>query len=488
MKRFIVSVFLFVAFFAVSCGSGSGSASGVNGSESNTSSCGNGVIEGSEVCDGNVPCWQAGHFYPEFEAVCNSDCSAYDTSKCRPRDPSDNCGNGTKDSGESCEQGETLACTDLPNSKFSEGTATCRSDCRGWNTDNCSNGGKTKTCAQILACVVDCKGDSSCESNCKNLGTQQGSEAYSALESCASACSGVADEECLKKTCYDAYYACNPTQKCGNKVIDEGEICENKDTKPCQELNTEDTQWQPINEAICNSSCDGWDTYSCVDVNKLTCYQVYECTNDCTDSNCEADCFAKTWPAAKGKYDALVECLEANCPVVTEECISGSCKFQMDACKTHLTCGNGNIDKDMGEICEKNEFKDCGEIKDENGEAMYEAGTGSAFCGPNCTDFSALMCHKFCSCAEIQTCIEQECGGYPKSNAENTEEKQKCMSACEDLGSEIGEGEAKGYRDLIESCYDNNGNTAWDSDTCKDQAPSQAEWTCGSEDNPKCPY
>ena len=475
---------VFIAFLAVSCGGDNSSGGG--GGFAGGPRCGNGKIEGSEVCDGDVACWEAGHFYPEGTAKCNS-CASYDTSKCIPRDSSDKCGNGQIDSGETCEQGDTKPCKEL-SSAFAGGDAACRRDCLGWSPENCSNGG-TKTCAQIMMCIRDCSGDAACEDNCKNTGTEDGKSTYSVLETCAAACGGVSDNECLIQNCYDAFYNCNPNMKCGNKVIDEGEVCENKDTKPCQELNNADQEWQPINEAICNSSCDGWDTYSCVDINSLTCYQVYECIQDCTGSECEAGCLAKTWPAAKAKYDAMKECLTVNECVVDEECMSGVCKFQADACKTHLTCGNGNVDKDMDEVCEKNDFIDCGEIKDENGEAMYEAGTGSAFCGPNCTEFSPMMCHKFCSCAEIQACIEQECGGYPASNAENTDEKKKCMETCEDLGSEIGEGEARSYRDIIESCSEQNGGaTAWDSDGCKEQMPSQAGWTCSSGDNPKCPY
>ena len=488
MKKFLtIPVFAFCLVSLASCGSGS---SGSGGEGVFGPTCGNGRIEGNEVCDGDVSCGEAGHFYPEGKATCNSDCSGYDTSKCAPRDPSDKCGNGQIDSGESCEQGDTKPCAEL-SASFSQGDAACRRDCRGWNPENCSNGGKTKPCSLILDCVRKCGGDSSCESSCKESGTDQGTALYADLEACAAYCGGVADDECLTKNCYDVYYACNPNQKCGNGVHDEGEVCENKETKACQELNTEDKQWQPINEAVCNSECSGWDTYSCVDINALTCYQVYECAEDCEDSECEAACIAKTWPAAKAKYDTMKSCLADNCPVVTEECMNEFCKFQTDACKTHLTCGNGNIDN--YEICEKGEHVDCGDIKDTNGEAMYEANTGSAYCNQNCTEFGTTMCYRFCSCSEVKACIEQECGGYPNSNAENTDEKKACMETCESWGSKIGKGEAAGYRQLIESCceQDQQGNTGacgWDSSTCLQQAPSQANATCGTENNDKCPY
>ena len=483
-KIFSLLVFVLVVATFASCGSGSGNGESSGGFPI----CGNGKIDAGEVCDGDVSCGEAGHFYPEGKATCNSDCSAYDTSKCAPRDPSDLCGNGQIDSGESCEQGDTKPCSELA-SNYTQGDAQCRRDCRGWNPENCSNGGKTKPCSLILDCVSKCGGDNACESDCKAEGTDQGAELYSALESCAASCGGITNQECLTKTCYNEYYACNPNQKCGNGSMDEGEICEKKDTKPCQELGE---QWQPINEAVCNSECKGWDTYSCVDVNALTCYQVYECVQECTDSECEDACINKTWPAAKAKYDTMMQCLTVNECVVAEECMSGVCKFQADACKTHLTCGNEVIDN--YEICEKGEHVDCGDIKDANGVAMYEAGTGSAYCNQNCTEYGVTMCYRFCSCTEVQTCIENECGGYPKSNAENTDEKIACMENCESWGSKIGKGEAKGYRQLIESCceQDNQGNNTgvcgWDSSTCLQNAPSQANATCGNGDDSRCPY
>lgn len=493
MKKFFGGLILVLcAMFVISCGDSDSSNGGDKEGDKGGSKCGNGKIDDGEACDGNVACWEVGHFYPETQAICNKDCtafseeSAYDTSKCIPRDPSDNCGNFQIDSGEQCEQGNTKPCTELPGN-YTVGDAICRRDCRGWDPTPCSTGGKINTCAQVVDCYNKCA-DDSCKEKCKETGTDQGMVSFDALEKCAAACGGLNDAACLTQNCYDAYYACFPTKKCGNGKIDDGEICEAKETKPCQELNTADKEWQPINDAVCNSSCDGWDTYSCVDINALTCFQVYECAKDCTDSECEAACIAKTWPAAKQKYDAMMECLNANCPVATEECMIDKCKFQSDACKTHLTCGNGNIDQ--YEVCEKSDFVDCGELKNEAGEPIYEVGTASAFCGPNCTEYSVLMCHKFCSCAEIQTCIDKECGGYPTSNAEYTDEKQACMKKCEEEGSEEGAGEHKNYVSTIMACSEqNSGQSGWDlSEDMRSQCASQFGADCSAGDNPKCPY
>ncbi len=438
--------------------------------------CGNGVIDEGEICDGNVPCWKAGCYWPETDAICKDDCSGYDLGNCiaKPEDQCD-CGDGQLTTPpETCELGMTTPCAELPGS-YVEGDADCNRWCTGWDTANCSTGGN-RTCSQIFTCVDACT-DDTCIQTCRDQGSEQGLELFNALYDCSkSNCEGSADKkECMKESCNDEYYSCYPNEKCGNGVIDEGEKCESLETKPCQEFGED---WQPINEAICNSTCTDWDMYACVDKDALTCYQVYECVEKCDNSECEAECIGKTWPAAKDKYDTMLECLDENCPVVTDECVNENCKFQTDACKTHLTCGNGNID--MYENCETGESVDCGTIEDEQGEAMYEAGTANAFCNKNCTEHITLMCFKFCSCSEIKACVEKECGGY--SNTTDS----ACMEECESWGSQTGAGEAGSWRKFIQSCSDSDGNKGFDSKTCVDQA--NQDYSCGTSDHAKCPY
>ena len=51
------------------------------------------------------------------------------------------CGNGILESKEACEIGNTKACTSLPNSPFTSGTASCKKDCSGWDTLACRGSG-----------------------------------------------------------------------------------------------------------------------------------------------------------------------------------------------------------------------------------------------------------------------------------------------------------------------------------------------------------
>jgi len=474
MRKLLIVSVIFLTVFLFSCSSNKTSENDSDSTSSTGPVCGNGIIEEGEFCDGNVACWEVGHFYPETEAVCKDDCKEYNLSACVERDPDDTCGNGKLDDREVCEQGDKKPCTELPGSYVS-GDADCNRDCNGWTLLNCSSAG-TKTCSQILTCVDGCAADDTCIQACHDSASEQGKTLYEALDKCyTEQCPSGADKiTCMEEHCKNEYYACFPNEKCGNGTIDEGEKCEKSETKPCQELGE---NWQPINEAVCNSTCTDWDMYACVDINDLTCYQVYECVGECSDSTCEEECIAKTWPAAKSKYDTMLECYDTyECAADNENCINENCKFQTDACKTHLTCGNENIDQ--YEVCEKAETIDCGEIK-ENGEAIYEAGTANAFCNPNCTEWSGMLCFKFCSCEAVKTCVATNCGDYKTADSE-------CVKECENLGSYEGKNQHKAWRTWIESCSDNDGNAGFDSQTCVDESTKNNP--CGSTANAKCEY
>jgi len=481
MKKFLLVFFVFSAVtlaIIISCSSDdtNNGDSGDSGSSKNPV-CGNGIIEGDEVCDGDtVSCWKAGHYYPETNATCKSDCSGYDTKNCIARHPDDKCGNGTIDHGETCEMGDTKSCTELPGS-FIGGEAECRRDCAGWDPKNCESAG-TGSCAQLMTCVNGCS-DDNCIEACLAAGTEQGKERFDTLYSCwKDKCPvGANKDECMIRECFDSYYECYPTKRCGNGVIDKdhGEVCEKGETKPCEEMGDE---WRPINEAICNSTCTAFDTYSCININDLTCYEVYECVAACDDDDCRKECTQKTFAAAKNIYDTMIKCYEEKCPSLDEACINENCKFQTDKCKTHLTCGNGIVD--TYEVCDKGQTVDCGTIKDGSGEPVYEAGTAKAFCNPNCTEWDGMMCYKFCSCPAVRNCVQTECGEYKNADSD-------CIKNCEDQGSYEGKSEHAAWRSFVESCCETNGPCGFDSQNCMNEASK--DFPCNKNTpHDKCPY
>lgn len=98
--------------------------------------CGDNVIEGSEFCDGTAlnsqTCVTLG--YASGTLACESDCSAYDTSAC----VTDPCGNGNIDGIEVCDtSGPNLNGQTCVSQGFASGTLACTAGCASFNTAGC---------------------------------------------------------------------------------------------------------------------------------------------------------------------------------------------------------------------------------------------------------------------------------------------------------------------------------------------------------------
>ena len=82
--------------------------------------CGNGIIEGNEICDGNtIPCSNLASAPENGTAECAPDCMSWNTSNCYDSpddsdaadtdDDKENCGNGIIDEGEQCDDGNRIS-------------------------------------------------------------------------------------------------------------------------------------------------------------------------------------------------------------------------------------------------------------------------------------------------------------------------------------------------------------------------------------------
>lgn len=476
-----------ISFFMFSCGDSASSENDNPVSDSDViavGNCGNGAVDTGEKCDtvgatAGIGCELINpRFFPETTAPCKSDCSDYDTTNCKMREASDKCGNGKLDTPpngtEACEIGDTKDCSAFGAGYQPGSMAPCSKDCQTWNQAKCLKKG-TDSCKQINICVKACA-DSACKQKCLDEGSDVGKAAYSAMAECSDKnCKGSADvDACLKEKCVTEYYNCYPSEKCGNGTIDTGEVCEKNQTVDCGTL--EDGKYQPGQEALCNSSCTGYDTYTCIGKDQLTCIQVYECINACSDQACKDACLAKSYAASASVYNTMQECFKTNCAAdQTEDCYNKNCKFQYDKCKTHASCGNKIIDK--YELCEKSEQKDCGAVNPDK----YESGTANAFCNANCTEWSTIGCYGFCSCAAVKACVDKCPDGQKTTDT-------ACVDTCVGKGSKDGSGSYSAWRSCVKSCCatDNNGvkTCGFDSPDCINECSKNI--TCGSESNPKC--
>jgi len=91
--------------------------------------CGNSKVEGTEICDGGEKtCSELG--LGEGTASCKSDCLGWNTENCQNQAE---CGNSIVEGDEECD-GNQKDCTEIGD--FTDGTATCGTECK-WDKTNC---------------------------------------------------------------------------------------------------------------------------------------------------------------------------------------------------------------------------------------------------------------------------------------------------------------------------------------------------------------
>gem|GEM_PF-1599613 len=112
--------------------------------------CGNGVIDNGEACEegDTTPCADLG--FDSGTATCKSDCSDWDISSC----VSLSCGDDIVDGGELCD-GNLGDCVDIDPEKYSGGKAYCNDTCNGWETATCEEIPPCATYWRIVVCTLD---------------------------------------------------------------------------------------------------------------------------------------------------------------------------------------------------------------------------------------------------------------------------------------------------------------------------------------------
>ena len=156
--------------------------------------CGDNIINNNEICDGGTKaCVSISQDYSSGTAICKSDCSGWNVSNCKY------CGDGSIDSGEICDGG-TKSCTSI-SSEYTSGTATCKSDCSGWDVSKCDG-----TVAPFCGDNIVNNGEI-CDGGNKNC-TLISSEYKSGTATCKTDCSGWDVTGC-SKNCPTSNKFCN---------------------------------------------------------------------------------------------------------------------------------------------------------------------------------------------------------------------------------------------------------------------------------------
>jgi len=180
--------------------SSTGETESLDDSTGPVTACGNGMVEGDEVCDsveiGEETCLTQG--FDEGELGCLPDCTGYDTSECLTAV----CGDGTAVGKELCDGLDTADAT-CESEGFDSGTLACQKDCATYDLAGCGNCGNNQVDGAEACDDVWLEGE-----NCVSQGFESGDIA------CMRDCSGFDTAGC---------------GVCGNDIVDGAEVCDGND-------------------------------------------------------------------------------------------------------------------------------------------------------------------------------------------------------------------------------------------------------------------
>jgi cysteine-rich repeat protein len=361
--------------------------------------CGNGIAEGFEECDKRdlkgETCESLG--YEGGPLFCTRDCK-FDISMCWI------CGNGRKDPNEECE-GEDLGNHTCISLGFDRGRLFCKPNCE-FNTNNCSKCGDR---------IIDrpweeCDQDNLDHQTCRSRGYLRG------VLKC-------------DQHCYFDESGCISAPKCGNGIIEEGEVCdrENLGGMTCMDLG------YPGGVLACRLNCLEFDIRNC-------------------------------WQCGNGKREGDEECdLE---DVGGETCESlgwgpgtlgckSNCEFDFSGCSIIDKCGNGRIDP--GEICDGENVGNTTCI-----DLGFLGGTLT--CKPNCKEFDTSRCE------------EPRCGNRIIEGNEACDRDNFNHQTCRDFGFD------GGFLVCKEDCSEILLDKCYNYGKCGDNKINQPEEECDGQD------
>ena len=208
--------------------------------------CGNGIIEGLELCDGanlaGNTC--AGLGFARGDLACDTDCLGFNTDGCTM------CGNDLINGDEVCD-GSNLAGNTCVGLSFAGGDLACETDCTGFNTEGC----ETQLCGNNNA-----EGTEVCDGTDLNGRTCASEGFFGGTLACAGGCNAFVTSGC---------------NLCGNLLIDAPEACDgtNLNSQTCLTQGCRGT-----GTLLCNADCTFLLT---------GCWAFHDEDGDGVDDNCD---------------------------------------------------------------------------------------------------------------------------------------------------------------------------------------------------------
>ena len=191
--------------------------------------CGNDIVEGTEVCDSNsIDCTILDPVkYESGIAHCNSTCDGWDTDFCYEFEDSE-CGNGIVEGNEVCD-GNIIDCVEINSSLYEGGKAKCLSDCSGWDTATCDE-------KEVPVCTDKCSPEGSRRCHLNNV------------EECVTGTDGCLDWDihtyCNAYTCETSGGTSECVPNCTNQCTLNHKTCENNNVMKCVNGSSGCTVWE----------------------------------------------------------------------------------------------------------------------------------------------------------------------------------------------------------------------------------------------------
>lgn len=374
--------------------------------------CGNGRIDGEEICDGTslggATCETVVGLGSTGHLGCQANCADFDVSECSAPTT---CGNGKIDDGENCD-GSVMpadATCESVRGKGSKGTLRCSSLC----TFDISSCGMPSVCGNGIveegeACDGTKFNGNTCETligvgstgtliceNCATISTahcsapstcgdnvRQNDETCDGTDLNGATCTSVLGEgstgvlKCATNCGSYDVSGCTAASKCGDGIVNGKEVCDGL------KLNDQTCATQVGHGSTgllkCNSTCTGFDTSLCT--GSTTCGNGKLESNEVCDLNNVkgATCESSVGKGSKGGVLCGHDCTYLN----------------LSGCSAPTTCGNGKLD--AGEVCDNVKgaaIPTCEEL----------VGTGSkgvVKCGDGCKHWDTSGCAKANSCGD----------------------------------------------------------------------------------------
>ena len=418
--------------------------------------CGNGIIEGSELCDGDCPeecadsnvctldqlagspetCTASCTFSEILECIHDDGCcpislgcSSLDDNDCSPQ-----CGNGVLEEGEICDGACPSTCEDNDSCTIDilEGAIdTCSAECDNQPITLCIDGDG--------CCAPDCNSldDDDCEPVCGNNLLEAGELCDGNCPAdCVDGIGCTADvlvgspEECNVTCTFPLITSCTPesndgccapecnsatdldcSSSCGNNVSEVSEVCDGDCPQVCQDGRACTTDFVAGSITSCSASCGIIPVTECVSGDGCCAPGCKEsddsdCTSTCLngvvepgetcDGNCPESCSDFNSCTVDYRVGGTDECsVECSFTEITE-CYSGdSCcpAGCSDTTDTDCSSSCGNSTVEVGETCDG----DCPETCEDQNSCTVDLLTGSS-----------EQCSVACSNTQITACIDED--------------------------------------------------------------------------------